>query len=289
MAVAVYLRVSSAKGQETRSQEPDLQTWAKAQPEEVVWHRDRFTGTTMERPGLERLLADVRSGKVSKVCVWRLDRLGRTAKGLLTLLEELQVLGIGFVSLREGFDLSTPAGRLMAGVLASVAAYETEVRKERQLAGIAKAKSEGKTWGGRRTGTRVRLTEEKEAVIRQLHEQGKPVASIARTVGLNPQDRLPGAGPSHGDRVKSGLNKHTRHHVSLPTPCEQTSKGQRLFADRVRAKRAKSLPHPLLVCSQPLPTPHLTLCSFARFARNAGPNQPRRTLLALLASVTARG
>ncbi|QJW92562.1 recombinase family protein [Frigoriglobus tundricola] len=184
MAVGVYLRVSSAKGQETRSQEPDLQTWAKAQTDEVVWYRDRFTGTTMERPGLDRLLADVRSGKVSKVCVWRLDRLGRTAKGLLTLLDELQVLGVGFVSLREGFDLATPAGRLMAGVLASVAAYETEVRKERQLAGIAKAKSEGKTWGGRKAGTRVRLTEEKEAVIRQLHGQGKTVASIARTVGL---------------------------------------------------------------------------------------------------------
>ena len=184
MAVAVYLRVSSAKGQETRSQEPDLQTWAKAQPEEVVWYRDRFTGTTMDRPGLDRLLADVRSGKVSKVCVWRLDRLGRTAKGLLTLLDELQVLGVGFVSLREGFDLATPAGQLMAGVLASVAAYETEVRKERQLAEIAKAKTEGKRWGGRKAGTRVRLTEEKEDVIRQLHGQGKSVAFIARTVGL---------------------------------------------------------------------------------------------------------
>lgn len=115
---------------------------------------------------------------------WRLDRLGRTAKGLLTLLEELQVLGVGFVSLREGFDLATPAGRLMAGVLASVAAYETEVRKERQLAGIAKAKTEGKRWGGRKTGTRVRLTEEKEDVIRQLHGQGKSVAFISRTVGL---------------------------------------------------------------------------------------------------------
>ena len=97
----------------------------------------------MERPGLERLLADVRSGKVTKVCVWSLDRLGRTVKGLLTLLDELQSLNVGFVSLREGFDLSTPAGRLMAGVLASVAAYETEVRKERQLAGIAKAQAEG--------------------------------------------------------------------------------------------------------------------------------------------------
>jgi len=184
MAVGIYLRVSSTKGQETRSQEPDLQTWAKAQPDEVVWYRDRFTGTTMERPGLERLLADVRSGKVSKVCVWRLDRLGRTAKGLLTLLDELQVLGVGFVSLREGFDLATPAGRLMAGVLASVAAYETEVRKERQLAGIAKAKADGKSWGGRKAGTRVRLTEEKEAVIHHLHDQGKTVASISRLVGL---------------------------------------------------------------------------------------------------------
>jgi DNA invertase Pin-like site-specific DNA recombinase len=185
MAIGIYLRVSSTKGQETRSQEPDLQTWAKAQPEEnVIWYKDRFTGTTMERPGLERLLADVRSGKVTKVCVWRLDRLGRTAKGLLTLLDELQSLNVGFVSLREGFDLSTPAGRLMAGVLASVAAYETEVRKERQLAGIAKAQAEGKSWGGRKAGTRVKLTEEKETFIHQLFDQGATVASIARTVGL---------------------------------------------------------------------------------------------------------
>lgn len=184
MAVGVYLRVSSTKGQETRSQEPDLQTWAKAQPDDSVWYRDKFTGTTMERPGLDRLLADVRGGRISKVCVWRLDRLGRTAKGLLTLLDELQGLNVGFVSLREGFDITTPAGRLMAGVLASVASYETEVRKERQLAGIAKAKSEGKSWGGRKTGTRVKLTEEKEVAIRQLHGQGQSVAAIARTVGL---------------------------------------------------------------------------------------------------------
>jgi DNA invertase Pin-like site-specific DNA recombinase len=184
MAVGVYLRVSSTT-QDTKSQEPDLRAWAKAQPDDAVWYRDRFTGTEMSRPGLDRLLADARSGKVRKVCVWRLDRLGRTARGLLTLLEEFQTLGVGFVSLREGFDLATPAGRLMAGVLASVAAYETEVRKERQLAGIARAKAEGKTWGGRKAGTRVRLTAEKEALIRQLHAEGKPVAAIGRLVGLS--------------------------------------------------------------------------------------------------------
>ena len=183
MSIGIYLRVSS-KTQDTRSQEPDLQTWAKAQPEGVTWFKDKFTGTVVDRPGLDRLLADVRRGKIKKVAVWRLDRLGRTAKGLLTLLDELQQLGVGFVSLREGFDLATPAGRLMAGVLASVAAYETEVRKERQLAGIAKAKADGKTWGGRKAGTRIRLTEEKEKLIRQLHAEGKPKAVIARLVGL---------------------------------------------------------------------------------------------------------
>jgi DNA invertase Pin-like site-specific DNA recombinase len=183
MAVGIYLRVSSRQKDE-RSQEPDLQTWARAQGEEAAWFKDKFTGTTMDRPGLERLLADVRAGRINKVVVWRLDRLGRTAKGLLNLLDELQALGVGFVSLREGFDLGTTAGRLMAGVLASVAAYETEVRKERQLAGIAKAKAEGKTWGGRKVGTRVRLTVEKEKLIRQLHAENKPVAAIARLVGL---------------------------------------------------------------------------------------------------------
>ncbi len=184
MTTALYARVSSTKGQDTKSQEPDLTTWAKAHDDEAVWYKDAYTGTSMDRPGLERLLADMRQGKITKVVCWRLDRLGRSAKGLLTLLDELQQLGVGFVSLREGFDLGTPAGRLMAGVLASVAAYETEVRKERQLAGIAKAKAEGKTWGGRRPGTRIKLTEEKETLIRQLHAEGKPVAAIARMVGL---------------------------------------------------------------------------------------------------------
>jgi DNA invertase Pin-like site-specific DNA recombinase len=184
MATGIYARVSS-QSQDLRSQEPDLQTWARAQAEPTVWYRDKFTGTSMARPGLDKLLADARSGKINKVVVWRLDRLGRTAKGLLTLLEEFQALGIGFVSLREGFDLATPAGRLMAGVLASVAAYETEVRRERQHAGIAKAKAEGKRWGGRKVGTRISLTMEKEALIRQLHAQGQAIAAIARLVGLS--------------------------------------------------------------------------------------------------------
>jgi len=70
-------------------------------------------------------------------------------------------------------------------VLASVASYETEVRREWQLAGIAKAKAEGKRWGGRKVGTCISLTMKKEALIRQLHAEDKAVAAIARLVGLS--------------------------------------------------------------------------------------------------------
>jgi DNA invertase Pin-like site-specific DNA recombinase len=175
----------SSQSQDIKSQEPDLQTWARAQAEDVRWFRDKFTGTTMDRPGLDKLLAEARAGRISKVVCWRLDRFGRTARGLLALLDELQALGVVFVSLREGIDLQTPAGRLMLVVLAGVSQYETEVRKERQLAGIAKAKAEGKKWGGRKPGTRISLTMEKEALIRQLHAEGKAIAAIARLVGLS--------------------------------------------------------------------------------------------------------
>jgi DNA invertase Pin-like site-specific DNA recombinase len=94
-------------------------------------------------------------------------------------------LQVNFVSLKDGSDLATPAGRLMLVVLAGVSQYEMEVRKERQLAGIAKAKAEGKRWGGRKPGTRIKLSVEKEALIRQLYAEGKAIAAIARLVGLS--------------------------------------------------------------------------------------------------------
>ena len=181
--IGIYLRVSS-NSQDVKSQEPELSAWARSQDAEVEWYRDVASGSSMDRPDLDRLLSDVRSGKVNRVCVWRLDRLGRTAKGLMTLLDELNVMRVGFVSLREGFDLSTPAGRLMAGVLSSVAAYESEVRRERQMAGIARAKSDGKRWGGRKPGTRIRLTEEKELEILRMYRAGESISHISKVVSL---------------------------------------------------------------------------------------------------------
>ena len=101
-------------------------------------------------PALDRLVADARRRKLDTVVVWRLDRLGRSLKHLVTLLDELQALGVGFVSLDEGIDLQTPAGRLQLHILAALSEFERCRIAERVKAGLARAKAQGKRLGRRR-------------------------------------------------------------------------------------------------------------------------------------------
>jgi DNA invertase Pin-like site-specific DNA recombinase len=183
-ATAIYLRVSS-KSQDLRSQEGDLKRWADVNVPDAKWYRDRATGTKMERPAMDRLLADVEAGKINRILVWRLDRLGRTAAGLTKLFADLQARKVGLLSLRDSLDLSTASGRLMAHVLASVAAYETEVRRERQTAGIEAAKAAGVRWGGSEKGRLLTVTKEQVATVKRLHKQEEKIAVIARSVGLS--------------------------------------------------------------------------------------------------------
>ena len=117
--------------------------------------------------------------------VWWLDRLGRTAGETISLLDRLESLGVKFVSIKDNFDPSTITGRLMRNILASFSAYETEVRKERQYAGIAAAKAQGKKWGGRPKGIRITLTKEKEHLCQKMKAEGNKVAFIARSLGLS--------------------------------------------------------------------------------------------------------
>jgi len=184
--IAIYIRVSSRK-QDTRSQEPDLRRWAEAHAADmpVRWYQDKFTGRTMDRPGWQRLKAAIDQGSVAKLVVWRLDRLGRTVSGLTALFEELAARGVGFESVRDRVDLSTAAGRLMAHVLASVAAYENEVRSERIVAGQQAARKQGRTWGGSSRGRRLKVNAEQVAIIRRLHGEGAAVAAISRAVNLS--------------------------------------------------------------------------------------------------------
>ena len=184
--IAIYVRVSG-KRQDTRSQLPDLKRWTEAFAggQSVTWYEDKATGRTMDRPGWKKLEAALLAGRVSKIVVWRLDRLGRTAAGLTALFEDLQRRRVGFESLRDKVDLETAAGRLMANVLASVAAYENEVRSERIRAGQAAAQAQGKRWGGSKSGIPKKVTSDHRRAIQQLRAEGTPVSRIARTVGLS--------------------------------------------------------------------------------------------------------
>lgn len=180
---AIYVRVSTSE-QTHASQAPDLERWATTHSGPIVRYDDTASGRTMQRPGWQDLEANIRVGKVAQLVVWRLDRLGRTAAGLTALFDELRQRNINLVSIKDGLDLSTPAGMLMANVLASVAQFEAEVISERIKAGVAKAKADGKKWGGSKPGRR-KVSREQLQVIKQLNETGTPITRIAKAVGLS--------------------------------------------------------------------------------------------------------
>ena len=112
--IAIYLRVSTI-GQDVASQEPDLRVWLSAHGRKrpAAWYRDTFTGKTFKRPAMQLLGEDIRSGKIGTVVVWRLDRLGRTASETLRFLDDLDASNVGFVSVRDGIDSTSAAGRLL--------------------------------------------------------------------------------------------------------------------------------------------------------------------------------
>lgn len=183
---AIYLRVSS-RSQGEASQLPDLTKYVGNLTGPVVWYRDKFTGTTMDRPGWNRLESAIAAGDVEQLVIWRLDRLGRTARGLTALIDDLGRRKVNLVSMREGLDLSTPAGRMLANVLASLAQFETEVRSERQLAGIEAAKEKGVRFGrpkGSGKGLRLVVKPEQEETARRMKAEGRRIAEIARATGL---------------------------------------------------------------------------------------------------------
>jgi DNA invertase Pin-like site-specific DNA recombinase len=187
--IAVYARVSS-KQQDQRAQTNEL-AWAKGQDEDVEFYSERESGTSMNRPEWQRLWSDLLAERISKLVCWRIDRLGRTARGLLELRDELVERRIGFLSLREGLDLETPSGRLMWGIVSSFAQYETEVRSERQRLGIARLRAEGrryhKTRAGRQVGECPKTTPEVRAAIGQMRQAGRSVAEISRITQLSRQ------------------------------------------------------------------------------------------------------
>ena len=149
MRVAMYVRVSRLD-QQPENQIQELRRYIAARGWEAMEFVEHgVSGAKDRRPALDALLVEVRRRRVDAVVCWKLDRLGRNLTHLVNTLQEFRALGVDFVTLGEGIDTSTPAGRLMFGLLASIAEFERERLRERTVLGLDRARAQGVRLGRR--------------------------------------------------------------------------------------------------------------------------------------------
>ena len=147
MRVALYARVSKALEQNPENQLIELRSWAVSSGSVVVGEFVDEVSSKDTRPEKERVLRMVRLGECDGVAFWSLDRWGRTMSELVLELEEFSKAGKVMIALKEGIDLSTAAGRLMANILASMANFERDRIRERTLLGLARVRAQGRRLG----------------------------------------------------------------------------------------------------------------------------------------------
>src|SRR5713226_6885670 len=144
MKAAIYARVSTVD-QEPENQLAELRRYVEVRGWTTVEYVDRgVSGAKDRRPALDQLITDASRRRFDVLVCWRLDRLGRNLKHLVTLLEELQALGVAFVSLGEGIDCTTPVGKLQLHILAALAEFERSRIAERVRAGLARVRAAGR-------------------------------------------------------------------------------------------------------------------------------------------------
>lgn len=147
MRAAIYARVSTLD-QEPENQLAELRRYVEARGWTAVEYVDKgVSGAKDRRPALDSLLGNAKRRRFDVLVCWRLDRLGRNLRHVILLLDELQALGVAFVSLAEGIDAPTPAGRLQLHILGAIAEFERARIAERVQAGLARARSAGKKLG----------------------------------------------------------------------------------------------------------------------------------------------
>jgi DNA invertase Pin-like site-specific DNA recombinase len=179
MRTALYARVSTANGQSPEMQLRELREYVARRGWEIAaeYVDVGISGTREKRPQLDKLLADAHRRRFDAVVVWRYDRFARSLRQLVNALEEFRALGIDFVSLREGVDTSTPNGRLVFGIFASIAEFERELIRDRVRAGLRNARAKGKRLG------RPRL-EVDGARVAALRRGGASWRAIAARLGV---------------------------------------------------------------------------------------------------------
>jgi DNA invertase Pin-like site-specific DNA recombinase len=174
----LYARVSTNDQQTLPMQNRALQEYAARRGWTVAMQVREVGSGAARRQARERLIEAARRREIDVVLVWRLDRWGRSVTDLLATLQELEHLGVGFVSLTEALDLTTPAGRAMAGLLAIFAEFEREILRERTRAGLAHARKNGKRLGRPATAA-VHATR-----VLQMYRAGFSKSEIAKRLKI---------------------------------------------------------------------------------------------------------
>ncbi|MGC4084426.1 MAG: recombinase family protein [Vicinamibacterales bacterium] len=147
MTAAVYARVSRLD-QHPENQLAELRQYVKARGwTSVEYVEHGVSGAKERRPALDRLVADAKRRKFDVVVCWRLDCLGRSLKHLITVIDEWHAIGVAFVSLAEGIDATTPAGRLQLHIIGAIAEFERERIRERTVLGLDRARKAGTRLG----------------------------------------------------------------------------------------------------------------------------------------------
>src|SRR5271156_5631802 len=178
LRAGLYARVSTHDQQTLPLQIHAMRDYAAKRGWSLVAQIKEVGSGASQRELREALIAAARRREIDVVLVWRLDRWGRSVADLVSTLQELQHLGVGFVSLTEALDLTTPAGRAMAGLLAVFAEFEREILRERVRAGLAHARQNGQRLGRPVTAG---LQADK---VRKLHRAGVSKSEIARRLDI---------------------------------------------------------------------------------------------------------
>ena len=175
---ALYLRVSTLD-QHPESQLHDLRSLAAQRGFEIVQeYTDKISGARAKRPGLDQLLADARRGKFDVVLVWAFDRIARSVRHFLEVIDELAHLEIEFVSFRENIDTGGPLGRAMIVIIGAIAELERNLIIERVRAGMRRARLEGQRIG------RPPLEIDRLALQRD-RAQGHSLSELAHSYGIS--------------------------------------------------------------------------------------------------------
>jgi len=176
----IYARVSTHDQQTLPLQLKAMREYSRKRNLKLVIEYKEVGSGAKQRPMREQLLREARRRAIDVIIVWKLDRWGRSLADLVFTLNELRDLGIGFVSLTEALDFSTPSGRALAGMLSVFAEFERDIIRERVKAGIAQARDKGTRHG------RPKSASLQAAEVKRLYKKGKGMtkAAIARKLNI---------------------------------------------------------------------------------------------------------